>query len=198
MPMAIDLSLPRYTIDDLAQFPDDGNRYELIDGVLFVTPGPGLPHQLVAFTLARRLAEYADRHPGMVALGPGTVELPPRTHLEPDILVAQRGRARLAEWSDLTPHWLAVEVLSRSTGEYDRRYKVRTYLRLGVREVWLVDPWAQVVQRFTDPDDISPPAVARGSLEWQPIADAPALELDLDALFAVVGHAGDPEDPDPA
>jgi Uma2 family endonuclease len=55
LPMAMPSLVPKYTIDDLERFPDDGNRYELVDGFLFVTPAPLLPHELLCSSLATEL-----------------------------------------------------------------------------------------------------------------------------------------------
>ena len=59
--MAMAITVPRYTVDDLEHFPDDGNRYELLDGVLLVTPAPAASHQVVASRLQGRLIEAADQ-----------------------------------------------------------------------------------------------------------------------------------------
>ena len=53
--MGMAIAIPRFTVDDLETFPDDGNRYELLDGVLLVTPAPGNAHQVVASRLQVRL-----------------------------------------------------------------------------------------------------------------------------------------------
>ena len=55
--MGMAISMPRFTIDDLDRFPDDGNRYELLDGVLIVTPAPNAAHQIIAGRLQTRLSE---------------------------------------------------------------------------------------------------------------------------------------------
>lgn len=70
---------------------------------------------------------------------PGAVAFPPRTQLEPDILVVPPIRPASDRWSDVMGHWLAVEVLSRSSRVYDREFKRDAYLALGVKEVWLVN-----------------------------------------------------------
>jgi len=57
--MAMPVVVPRYTLRDLESFPDDGSRYELLDGVLLVTPGPAPLHELVAWLGARRDIEHA-------------------------------------------------------------------------------------------------------------------------------------------
>ena len=137
MAMPLPIRLPSYTIVDLEQFPDDGQRYELLEGFLLVTPAPGGPHQLIATRLLVALQLQLGSR--AYVTGPGVIELKPRTHLEPDVLVFPGPIGKDFEWTDLTAHWLAVEVLSRSSKRYDRDYKRDAYLALGVPEVWLVD-----------------------------------------------------------
>jgi Uma2 family endonuclease len=83
--------------------PDDGSRYEVVDGELFVTPAPRLPHQAILLELAMRLTPYVRAHGlGMVLTSPADVEYGPKTLVQPDLFVAPlvEGRARSA-----TPSW---------------------------------------------------------------------------------------------
>ena len=108
------LTAPRYTVDDLDLFPDDGSRYELLDGVLLVTPAPRLAHQGVAFRLALLLGQVLQV-PGLAQVTtPGVVVSLPLTQLEPDILVFPARFSLSSTWADISEHWLAVEVLSCS------------------------------------------------------------------------------------
>ncbi|HWE43377.1 MAG TPA: Uma2 family endonuclease [Gemmatimonadaceae bacterium] len=79
------VTVPRYTVDDPGRFPDDGNRYELLDGVLPATPAPRALHRIVATRIAARL----DSAVGSIghAVGSGAISVPPRTQRQPDILV---------------------------------------------------------------------------------------------------------------
>ena len=77
--------LGAWTLDDLAQLPDDGRRYEIIDGSLLVSPPPSNYHQGLAFELATLLRRHHP--PGYRVLSPGTVELSPNHHRQPDLLV---------------------------------------------------------------------------------------------------------------
>ena len=137
--MAMAISVPLYTVDDLRNFPDDGNRYELLDGVLIVTPAPAAVHQLIAGRIQGKLfsalAETGHAH----VVGPGAVVRRPRTQLEPDILVYPSRYALKTDWPKIKEHWLAVEVFSRSSQVYDREFKRDAYFALGVENVWLVD-----------------------------------------------------------
>jgi Uma2 family endonuclease len=85
--MAMPISVPTYTVDDLDRFPDDGNRYELLDGVLLVTPSPGMPHQVATTRLAALLSNLLEPRPEILVASPGVIILPPKTQLEPVILV---------------------------------------------------------------------------------------------------------------
>ena len=100
--MAMPLRVPTFTVDDLESFPHDGNRYELLDGFLIVTPAPGFPHQLIATRLAGELMSYLKPSGKAVVVGPGAVELRPKTHLEPDVLVLPAPTRGQKEWKDFT------------------------------------------------------------------------------------------------
>ncbi len=178
MAMPLPLHLPSYTIADLETFPADGQRYELLEGFLLVTPAPGGPHQLIAARLIGALQQLLGTR--AYVTGPGVIERRPGTHLEPDVLVFPGPIGKDFAWSDLTGHWLAVEVLSRSSMKYDRDFKRDAYLALGVPEVWLVDRWerALFVCRAGEGE-----RRVTGSHAWHP-ADVPvALALDIERLF---------------
>jgi Uma2 family endonuclease len=179
--MGMAISVPRYTVDDLENFPDDGNRYELLDGVLLVTPAPGLPHQLIATRLSTQLS-IAVALPGHAhVVGPGAISVPPGTQLEPDILVFPARYSPDTKWVDVHEHWLAVEVISRSSRMYDREFKRDAYFALGVAEVWLVDFRAHAVEvcRKRGAGEI-----VRDVIRWR----VPTLDLvvgvDLAEIFA--------------
>jgi Uma2 family endonuclease len=84
--MAMPVVVPRYTLRDLDSFPDDGSRYELLDGVLLVTPAPALQHELVVAAIVRALNGYLSPDLAQV-FSRGSVEVEPNLHLEPDVLV---------------------------------------------------------------------------------------------------------------
>jgi Uma2 family endonuclease len=135
--MAMAALLRQFTVDDVDAFPDDGNRYEVLNGVLLVTPGAGLPHQTIAMELAGELRSFLKPEPGFQVWTPATIRIPPTVHLEPDILVARM--PEIPDWKAVTERWLAVEVSGVGSRMYDREYKRDAYLQLGVKDVWLVD-----------------------------------------------------------
>lgn len=144
--MAMAVSVPRYTIADLERFPDDGNRYELLDGVLIVTPAPSNAHQIIVNRLQFRLTQAVVVSGDGQVVGPGAMTVPPRTQLQPDILVYPARYPIDLKWEEIDEHWLAVEVLSRSSRVYDREIKRDAYIALGIPEVWLVDRWDKSVE----------------------------------------------------
>src|SRR5438094_2772759 len=178
--MAMAISVPRYTIADLERFPNDGSRYELLDGVLIVTPSPSHAHQIIVSRLQFRLTQ-AVMIPGHAqVVGPGAVTVPPRTQLEPDILVHPARYPIDLKWEAIDEHWLAVEVLSRSSRVYDREIKRDAYIALGVQEVWLVDRWSKVmeVSRARGPGEI-----VRDMLHWRVPTLAFESEISLKDVF---------------
>lgn len=177
--MGMALTVPRYTVDDLERIPDDGNRYELLDGMLVVTPAPRHAHQWLVMELAVRLAGRTRGFAHVV--GPGVVTRPPWSQLEPDLLVYPSRFGPKHTWVDISEHWLAVEVLSRSSRVYDREFKRDAYFQLGVQQVWLVDIEDRSVDVWRSRSEHS---VVRDAIRWTvPTTDLEAT-IDLTELFA--------------
>ncbi len=177
--MAMAISVPLYTVDDLEHFPDDGNRYELLDGVLLVTPEAAAPHQIVASRIQTELAISLQK-PGLAhVVGPGAVVRMPRTQLQPDILVYPARFSPTTDWRKITEHWLAVEVFSRSSRIYDREFKRDAYFALGLHQVWLVD-WRDGSVEVCTAKSTSD--VARDTIRWR-VAGVD-LAINLHEVFA--------------
>lgn len=126
-----------FTVDDLEAMPDDGNRYELIDGMLVVSPAPGARHQKMVAKLIVALdtACPADMH---VFGAPFAVRTSTSVELQPDVLVA-RDEDLTEKLLPVAPV-LAVEVLSPSSVINDLNNKKAAYERMGVVSYWVVDP----------------------------------------------------------
>lgn len=181
MAMRIDqISAPRYTVDEIESWPDDGNRYEVLDGVLLVTPAPGPPHQLVATEIAHLLAGLLEPWPSLRVAAPGVIVLRPKTQLIPDVLVFEPPRGRF-RWEEVRRRLLAVEVMSPSTWIYDRDYKRPAYLALGVAESWRVDPDEQVV--YVSRPGEPPDQPCRQEVGWTPPGLGATLTLPLERVF---------------
>jgi Uma2 family endonuclease len=177
--MAMAISVPLYTVDDLENFPDDGNRYELLDGVLLVTPQAAAVHQVVTNRIQFELTATLQK-PGLAhVVGPGAVVRMPRTQLQPDILVYPARFSPMTDWRKITEHWLAVEVLSRSSRVYDREFKRDAYFALGLQQVWLVDWRDESVEVCTAPGRSR---VLRDSIRWS--VAGTEIRLDLHEVFA--------------
>jgi Uma2 family endonuclease len=179
--MAMALHVPLYTVDDLDRFPDDGNRYELLDGVLLVTPAPRAVHQLVANRIQVDLSNALMKTGLAHVVGPGVVVRKPKTQLQPDILVYSSKYSPRTDWPRISDHWLAVEVLSRSSRVYDREYKRDAYFKLGVRQVWLVDWREQVIEVCKA---IGKSRRVRDVLRWRVADVGVTVTLDLAEVFA--------------
>jgi len=130
--MAMPIPARRFTVDEVEAWPDDGNRYELVDGILLVTPAPVPPHQIVATRLASALSLLVKPWPDVHVSCPGAILMRPGLKMEPDVLVF-RAPVLEARWDDIHEHWLAVEVWSPSSVVYDRDIKRDAYLAVGVR-----------------------------------------------------------------
>lgn len=172
-----------WTADDLADLPDDGNRYEVIDGVLYVTPSPVDEHQDAADELMSLLRPYAKAVGLHVRSAPTAVGFSGAREVQPDLIVLRRiaGVTKPPAFKDVGRLELAVEVLSPSTARVDRGRKRALYQEEGVAEYWIVDTAARTVERWRH--DSVEPEMLRDSLAWQPVAGRDALEIDLVEYF---------------
>jgi Uma2 family endonuclease len=171
-----------WTVEEMWQLPDDGNRYEVIDGVLHVTPSPTHRHQDAVLALARKLAAYLETGTlGWVYVAPSDVVFASGRAVQPDVYVAPlvHGR-RPTALEDVHHLLLAVEVLSPGTADDDRGAKRRLYQQ-HADEYWIVDLDARVVERWRPADDR--PQALDDSLEWRPAGADTPLALDLPAFF---------------
>ena len=139
----------RLTYDDFLQFPDDGKRHELIDGVHYVTPSPRLRHQDLVGRLFFEIALYLREHPaaGRVFGSPVDVVMSFHDIVVPDLIfIAGDQTGIMTEANIQGAPALVVEVLSKRTRKRDVQIKRRLFEQVGVREYWLVDPELDTVQ----------------------------------------------------
>lgn len=184
--MAMATAADRWTPDRVRALPQDGNRYEVIDGELLVTPAPRLVHQRALRELLRLLDEYVVANDlGELLWSPADISLDPESLVQPDLFVVpRRGEAAYRNWTDVTALLLAVEVLSPGTARADRTVKRRYYQRSGVGEYWIADLDARLVERWRPSDDR--PEVVADELAWQPDQSCLSLVIDLPRLFQAI------------
>jgi Uma2 family endonuclease len=135
----------RLTVDEWFSLPDDGNQYELFEGVLCLMAPPSRRHQDITLDLAALIRAETLRGGGYAGVAPLGVALEARLGFLPDVVYVAPGRESILSDRGVegVPD-IVVEVLSPSTETFDRGTKLRTYLRRGVKEVWLVDPRARI------------------------------------------------------
>lgn len=139
----------QWTYEDYLRIPEDGRRYEVIRGTLYVSASPIYNHQFTLVQLLLKLGSYVQQNEfGIVLPAPFDIILPEgiATPVEPDILFIRKENQ--PRWGDKNFQGvpdLLVEVLSPSTHYYDRRIKLAAYRDAGVPEYWLVDPLSRTV-----------------------------------------------------
>jgi Uma2 family endonuclease len=175
----------RWTVEMLDALPDDGNRYEIIDGELFVTPSPAGIHQFVVLALATRLRAYMHSTPvGRVIISPSDVRRPDRerNRVQPDVFVIRLHAGKYPmDPFELSDVLLAVEVVSPSNPEYHYQTKRELYLGNGVPEYWIVDPYARTFARWRGAAD--PGELLAQQMEWQPAGVDGPLVIEIPGFF---------------
>ncbi len=132
----------RYTADYIWQAPDDGNRYEVIDGELYVNPPPSWEHQNTASELLMRVRHHVRaRQLGHVVTAPVGVVLDAGAGVQPDLVYVSNEHADIITERGVegTPD-LVVEILSPSTRRNDLGVKMERYAGAGVPHYWIADP----------------------------------------------------------
>jgi Uma2 family endonuclease len=180
------LSEPRrWTVEMLETLPDDGNRYECIDGELFVTPSPVTSHQSIVAALLRILAPYAEAMGiGPTFTAPLDIRFSGDTLVQPDLFVIRRPSGPEAPHLRIADLVLFIEILSPTTVRRDRFIKRDLYLRAGVQEYWIVDAESREVERWRP--GVSAAVREQGTMVWHPEGASRPLMLDLPAFFAAL------------
>jgi Uma2 family endonuclease len=141
-----------WTYEDYLKLPDDGRRYEIIEGVLYVTNAPNLDHQFTVMEIAFQLKRFVSASKlGYVLTAPFEIHLSKRTRpVQPDVMFirTERWPQPGTKFFDGAPD-LIVEVLSGSTSRTDQFIKFNAYEQAGVSEYWIANPKTRSVQLFT-------------------------------------------------
>ena len=182
--MAMPDTARRYTVDEVLAFPPDGNRYELVDGELLVTPAPAQAHQLLLGELYFRLYEYLRPYPSVarVFFSPADITWSAEEYVQPDLLVVP-AREVTGNWRDCQTLWLAVEALSPSSARHDRVTKRRLYQRKGVATYWIADLEGRLVEVWHPGDDR--PEIVTDVLRWRVAPELSDLKINLEEVFRV-------------
>lgn len=188
--MGMPVQHSEWTAEMARALPDDGMRYEVLDGELFASPVPSLIHQRAVARLMIMLANYCQATSiGETMFSPSDIEFSERRLLQPDVFVVPliEGR-RIREWKEVSSLLLAAEVLSPSTARADRVVKRRILQDEGVPDYWVVDLDARAFDRWRPGE--SRPEVLVHSIDWQPVPSLAPLVIDLPSYFSSVLGSG--------
>ena len=176
-----------WTREKVWALPEDGQRRELIDGELVVTPAPTDLHQRAVGELYFLLRLALSRTPETAArllFSPADISLGEDEILQPDLFIYVNPEGRgVRDWTDISSLLVAIEMLSPSTARYDRGLKRLRYQRARVPEYWIVDLDGRVAERWR-PDDARP-EILNTRLQWSS-GDGAEVDLDLEAFFREV------------
>lgn len=173
------------TYDDYLQFPNDGRRYEILEGVLYMTPAPVPKHQKVSINLEFLLYAYVTAHDlGEVYHAPIDVVLSRTNVTQPDIIFIGRERLdRITAKNVSGAPDLVVEILSPSTSQTDRLVKAQIYARYGVSYYWLLDPDQQELEEYVSKDGTFTLLSRHQGKAVFPPAIFPGWEIDLGRVW---------------
>lgn len=176
----------RWSVEDVWAIPDDGNRYETVDGELLVSPAPRYGHQAIVGAFYGALSSWVRDHAvGVALIAPADVILDPFTLVQPDVFVLPPVGSDVMWGKTPAPQpLLAIEVLSPGTARNDKLRKRPRLQRAGI-ECWLVDPEAQLVERWLP--DAERPEVCVSRVLWEPKAASEPFVLTLNPVWIEAG-----------
>jgi Uma2 family endonuclease len=170
-----------WTLEELHSLPDDGNKYELVHGELFVTPPPSVHHEEIVERLNRMLVPFVAANKLGGVYHPRSVIRFSSSEVEPDLMVRQSHPEPDAGWAAWPVPLLVVEIISPSTRRRDQEQKRAFYREAGVAEYWIVDPERRGVT-VVRPGEVD--RVENERVEWQSPGRAATLAIDVDQLFS--------------
>jgi Uma2 family endonuclease len=170
-----------WTLEELHSLPDDGNKYELVRGELFVTPPPNDDHETILARLSRILDPYVEANDLGLIYRPRSVVRFKGSEVEPDLMVRRPAPGIKNAWQRAPRPILIVEVFSPTTRRRDGDQKKKLYLEVGIDEYWMVDPEQRVVT-IVRPGHTH--RVVSDLLTWSPAGTNAAFAITLDKVFA--------------
>jgi Uma2 family endonuclease len=179
MHMARKVDAFEWTLDELHRLPDDGNKYELVRGELFVTPAPSPAHERLAVVLSDILGDYARAQKIGRVFRPRAVVQFQGSEVEPDIMVRAWTEGPIG-WDSAPVPLLVVEILSNVTRRRDPGPKREFYVDVGVPEYWIVDGDARTIRVIRSPIE---DRVVDDVIVWHPTGAAEPLTLNLPRVF---------------
>jgi Uma2 family endonuclease len=197
--MSTQPAVREWTYAEFARLPDDGNRYEVIAGELYVTPAPNSLHQQIGVRLVLALGGFVARHGlGVVYTAPYDVIFGEGDYVQPDVIYVRRERVNdvIRDHGAVGPPHLVVEILSGSTEQRDRGLKRERYAQYGVPEYWIIDPGAKHVEvyRLTR-GDLRRVLVENDALRYRPAPGGPELVVDVPHLLRPANDFSEPRWP---
>lgn len=175
----------QWTYADWERLPDDGNRYEIIDGVLYMGTAPSSFHQWIIQGLQEFIGIPVRRQGlGYAFAAPIGVLMPGCDPVQPDfVVVLQSNAAIIRERRIMGIPDVIVEVLSPGNADYDKDVKLRAYAAAGVPEYAIIDPRARIVNQLDVPGRYNAPAVF-GETTSMIFICLPTLSIPIAELFA--------------
>ena len=178
--MHVVLKSKHWTLDELHSLPDDGNKYELVRGELFVTPAPAGQHESILAALSAQLTPYVVANKLGLVYHPRSVLRFEDSEVEPDLMVRQPWGRADTDWETAPLPSLIVEVLSPSTRNRDRMQKRTFYADARVPEYWIVDPEHKTITVIAR-NELD--HTVREMLVWYPPGASEPLEIRLADIF---------------
>lgn len=135
------------TYEAYAEMPDDGQRYEVLDGQLELMSGPSTVHQVIDAALYLILQSCSSEY--FILIAPLEVILSRTNVVQPDLIMIHQSRSDIVTMRGVegAPD-LVVEILSPGSRKRDRQRKSKIYAQHGVPEYWIIDPTGQTLERY--------------------------------------------------
>jgi Uma2 family endonuclease len=177
----------KLTYEDYVLLPDEeGQRYEIIDGELFVTPSPIEKHQRIVVNFVRIIGNYVFEHRcGRLYVAPFDVVLSRHDVVQPDLLYLTKEHASVLTEKNVqgAPDFV-IEVLSEGKGRWDEGLKLRRYQQFGVAEYWVVDPKRDRIRVYLRRNERLELAAEGGAGDTLVSAFFPGLDISVNDVFA--------------
>lgn len=183
--MAVSVAIKRWTLGEVHSLPEDGNKYELIHGELFVTPPPTDDHETIAARLTRILDPYVAANRLGYVYRPRAVFRVRHgrknvSEVEPDLMVRQPDRNVGTKWEKAPKPSLIVEIASPSTRRRDREHKRDFYIESSIPEYWAIDDDSRSVTVYRPGQ---PVRSETDTLVWAPSGASGPLVIPVRSLF---------------